>query len=967
MRNLAYWCFLSVGSSVLAWPTMAQQTSGPVAEATPTIGQQDLLKGASAESATASVGQGSGNEIVVTGSRIERNATRAPTPLLIVSQEQLAARAPSSIADALNQLPQFQGSNSQYQINLAAPQNATAANNLNLRNLGSVRALTLFDGRRLPPGGGSGLVDANVIPQMLVQRVDVVTGGASAAYGSDAVSGVINFVLNKRFEGLRGVAQNGISERGDNASRRFGLVGGLSLMDGRLHLIGSAEYYKSEGIDSVTDRKYGRERWVSVGVNGGIGGSSANPLIGVRDAHIADVTFNGVFSTGGLAGRQILPDGSIVPYVPGQVVGSGVCIDCDGAYHDNYSLVPKLQTDQYFARAEYEFSDRLSVFAQGLYGHSRTVISSGRIFHRPGTGQLVIFNDNAFLPGAARAALANSPQSGFARFSPDLAEPDPRSDVDTWNLVGGIQGKFGGSWSWDASYSVGRSTQDTAIADVDNVHLRAALDAVRDPATGNIVCRVTLTNPGVYPGCVPINLFGKGSPSADAIAYVGGVSKLRAVNKLQTFSANLRGNLLDIWAGPISIAVGVEYRKQSLDQVTTSDPRDTLVTTGIRGFAGQKFIASNLAGAKGSLNVKEGYAEILVPLARDLPFAQALDLNAAYRYTDYSTSGSVRTWKVGVTWEPVDGVRFRGTRSRDIRAPTLFELFAGQQGVVTNLADPRTGVTGSVLRITGGNRDLKPETANTWTGGVVLQPRFTPGVTLSVDYYSISIKDAIATAFTLRQIVQLCEESGGTDSLCSLIQRPGSFSDRSPGNFPTSVQEIALNVANAKTSGVDVELGYRHQIGEATIGARLLGSYLIKFDQQQAENSSVFNFAGNSDISDRAGGLPRLRGSLNLNYDRGPLSIQLTERLVGKSKRSLITYFVDNQVPARVYTDVNFSYDVKAGSTTVQLFMNVANALDVDAPLIPSSSAAPGLAYPTYRALYDVVGRSFTFGARVKL
>jgi outer membrane receptor protein involved in Fe transport len=916
------------------------------------------------------------SDIIVTGSRLVTNGNQAPTPVTVLGAADLATRAPSNIPDALNQLPQFQGSNSTTQTNIANPSSATLGNNLNLRNLGAVRALTLFDSMRLPPSSGSGLIDANLVPQLLIQRVDIVTGGASAAYGSDAVSGVINFVLDKRFTGVRYVAQAGVSSRGDAASQRIGAAFGTSLLDGKLHLEGSAEFYNNDGIGALTDRPFGAGRFVVVGsacapttapTSTCVGGSAANPFVTVAFPSSSSTSFDGYFLNGPLANRTINSTGAVVPF-SGTTVGAGVCVNCNTGYHDpaTVTLVAPLRTKQFFGRAEYTVSDSLLFFAQGIYSRSDSSYNATTPTIRAGAAtQLTIFNDNAFLPASVAAQLAGTPSSAFAIQARGLGVQAGNIQTETIAAFTGAEGSFGGGWKWDASYSYGRSKQDYSVSNPNNVRLRAALDAVRDPANGNIVCRVTLTNPGLYPGCAPINLFGEQSASPAAVAYVSGLSTQQSVNDQHVVAANVRGDLFSLWAGPISLAVGAEYRRQTLSQTGNSDPTAPISATGIRGFAGFEYVSTNLANGRGEVTVKEGYGELLIPLAKDMFLARSLDLNLAARYTDYSTSGGVTTWKVGGNWEPFDGLRFRVTRSRDIRAPTLFELFSGQTPAQQAFTDPRTGGSGATIQITGSNPDLRPEKADTLTAGFVVQPDFIPGFSVSLDFYRIKIADAIASPFSITQIAQVCEASGGTDPLCAFITRPLPFSDRSPANYPTSVRLLPVNVASVLTEGFDLEVNYRREMLGGDVSIRALATYLTKYNQIQAPGRPATILAGNSDISDRFGGLPNFRGTASISYQSGPFKAQVTERVVGSSVRSRTTFFVDNDVPGVAYTDLDLSFDTTGTLGDMQFFTNVANLFDRQPPLI-ASSANPGLVYPTYRGLFDVVGRTFTLGVRGK-
>jgi len=892
------------------------------------------------------------SEVVVTGSRLVTNGGAAPTPVTVVSQAQLNQLSPQSIPAGLQELPQFLGSVTPTTSSIANPTNANTATNLNLRNLGPQRVLTLFDGLRLPPSASNAYVDANLIPQLLVQRVDVVTGGASAAYGSDAVSGVINFVLDKKFEGLQFVAQDGFATGGGDGNRRLGVAAGTDLMsDNRLHVEGSAEYYTNQGIGAESDRPLGAARWAVVGENPhGIAGTPADPYIPVRNTYSTNDAFYGYFENGPLGGTEFNAAGQEVPF-QGTNLGSGVCVACNGSYHDpgTISLIPKVQTDQYFGRADFNVTDTTAVFAQALYGHSVTSLDGSTAVER---GGLTIFANNPYLPSGDAALI---PATGEALAIQGIGLGDVTNDTvsKTWGASVGADGEIAERWKWDVDYSYGRSQQNINLYQLNNVHLQAALDAVTNPATGQIVCGVTLTNPGLYPGCQPLNVFGAGAASAGALAYIRGDGTQQSVFTQQVVEANIRGDLLDIWAGPISGAVGFAYRKDDFSQSSNSDPALPVAGTGIPGFTGLTYVTGNYGVGAGSESVKEEYLETLIPLAKDAPFAQSLNLDAAARFTDYSTSGSVTTWKVGPTWQLNDVVRFRATQSRDIRAPTLVELYQGVQPSAELVTDPVSGKSSDLTENASGNSGLKPEQADTTTIGFVFTPAH--DLTLTLDWYNIRINDAIETPYTLQQIVTLCQ--AGNASLCGEITRP------TPTSFPTAIAVTPLNVASIKTNGLDFESDYRMDAGPGHITTRLLATYVFSFEQQQAAGDVYQQYAGTA--ADYPGGpLPQFRGLATVAYDLQGFRIGLNERAIGEEEESRINSYLDNHIPAVFYTDADLSYSFPAGGLQLEAFAHVDNMFNKQPPLEPAN--IPGLIYPTPRGVYDIVGTALTFGIRGK-
>jgi iron complex outermembrane receptor protein len=905
-------------------------------------------------------------EVVVTGSRIVSAGFQAPTPVTVLSTEKMIERAPGTIPDALNQLPAFQGSINQNQNSGANPNRQRTGNYLNLRALGTQRVLVLQDGQRLPPSGNNGGVDANLIPQLLTERVDVVTGGASAAYGSDAVSGVVNFILAKRFEGLKAQAQVGRATGGYANSYRVGVAGGTALLGDRLHLIASAERYHIDQIYK-TDMPVIAEGWAPVGA-----GTAADPFRYVSNARA--VNAEGGFTQSGPAGfvgRQFAPNGNLVAYNPGTPAGrAGLQIGGDGLLQGQVgrTITPSLTSNQLFARAEYDVTPSLTAFASVGYNKATNYDEPGSRVRVPST----IFRENAFLTPQALALLGTAASFGITRTFNDLPPNNIHQNSKSLVFMGGLNGKLG-ELSWNASYVHGDNRFESISLDTLNQNFFAALDAVRDPATNNIVCRVSLTNPGLYPGCVPINIMGVGNVTPQALAYIEAFSMWKVRNKLDSFQANVSGDLFSGWAGPISFALGAEYRKQSLVQTSNANPAVPTTFTGLRGVASSamnRFFVLNNGIGQGSYNIKEGFAELNVPLLKDSAVG-SLSVNGAGRVTDYSTSGTVVTWKGGAIYDPIEGVRFRATRSRDIRAPTLFELFSGQTITRLGVLDPLTGSQSvSTQSVSGGNPELVPEVANTLTAGVVLRPTFLPGFNLSVDYYKIRIKDAIGTPFNAQTVVTICANSNYTSPVCDQIIRPLGRTNPDPANGPTAILINNQNLSSFKTSGIDVELRYERPLGSGKLTIEGLATRLLSSSRQNAPGQPVMNFLGTADLTDDSPIIqPKWRGNLNVSYENGPLTVSVQERYIGRLKRSKnpLTIFreQDNSIGAVAYTDLSVVYRIPARRGELDVFATANNLFDKKPPIIPTSTS-PGLAHPTLRSAYDIIGTYVTVGARLK-
>ncbi|RYE50585.1 MAG: TonB-dependent receptor, partial [Hyphomicrobiales bacterium] len=632
------------------------------------------------------------NDIVVTGSRIIRNGYNSPTPITVATTEQLIKAAPTNLPDALNQLPQFLNSGGPTRGNPQTVNSGAHGNLLNLRGVGPQRTLILMDGMRLPPTTYGGSVDTNIVPQLLIQRVDIVTAGVSAVYGSDAVAGVVNFVLDEKFEGLRAVGQQGITSRGDGRNYRLGVAGGFALGE-RARLLLSLERYKSKGF-STDARPKNHGPYFAIGSTGvGAPGSATNPFKIASDVHWLLGTEGGVALSGPFALTNFVAPGSYRPINLGTPTGTpNFFIGGDAfAAPPGQTAARDLTTEQAFARLTYDLTGDVKAYAQFIGSQTRTsyVTLPNNAFYS------TIFSGNAFLPAELQARLTATNTPGFAFSHIYSAEGNTPARERTRFYMGavGLQGQIDSKFSWDLSYNYGHSQH---IVKQDNSwearRYAAAIDAVDEgvfnsgTANGNIVCRVTLTNPDVFPGCVPFNPFGPGASSPQARAFVDqGTPEYRAVISQHNVEGAISGELFELWAGPVSTSVGASYRRSKLTLAGNGDPSVNYNVPGVRGIPATQtrwMGTLNVGHAFGSQSVKEAFAEVVIPLLKDVPLVQSLDISGAARFTDYKTSGSVWTWKVGGTWRPIDDILFRATYSRDIRAPTLFDLYAGQSSAL---------------------------------------------------------------------------------------------------------------------------------------------------------------------------------------------------------------------------------------------------------------------------------------------
>ena len=928
----------------------------------PSQAQAQVLQSPEAGAEPASTGS---EAIVVTGSRIVRNGNDAPTPVSVISGEEINTEAPANIADFVNTLPSVSGSQTAVSNAGSLSNGQTGISALNLRSLGQNRTLILVNGQRSVASTSTGLVDINTIPQALIERVEVVTGGASSVYGSDAVAGVVNFILDTDFTGVEANYEYGVTTYSDIPNHKIQLTAGTPFANDRGHIVVSGEYFTQKGQHTI-DRDWNNSGFFQIDnpyytptngqprrlVQAGIGSSNFTPGGLITSGPLRGTYFGAIDPATGRATVNQLAYGA----VSGQWMIGGDYDLTSANHRGSNSLANDEDRISLFGRASYEIADWLNVFAQASYSRFE-----GLSFYQqtPSVG-VAIRSDNAFLPVSLYDPTgATTYTIGTSNAGIPAAGGNPVRKVERY-VVGGDGGFDTGAiaWDWDGYYQHGKtSTRETLTNTWQNARMAAMQDAVYDPS-GNIVCRVNIdtnTNNDL-PGCVPLNRIGIGGVTQEALDYLFAIYPERE----QYITQDVVGinfatsELFENWAGPVSLAFGAEYREESVDGYT--DPINYETT----------WLYGNFKATEGSFNVKEAYVETLFPLWEGLEF------NGAVRVTDYSISGTVTTWKAGLTWQPIDDLRIRGTVSRDIRAPNLSELFdpgtARTNAVNIPLANGEVRADEFIQNFTG-SLNLTPEIAKTYGLGVVYTPAFLDGFAVSVDYFDIEVTDAI-DSITAQQAVNFCYEQSLAQYCDQINFAPGT----------DDVQTIDLtyfNFARQTAKGIDFEASYRRPVGPGDLTLRALGTYTIEnisdngiVAPNDAAGASiphiVYRVSAGYDFDSGFGVTMVGRGFGDHVYDND--YIECTTGCPESDPAGIHRTINENDIPGSFYLDANFNYDFEVSGLRAQALFAVKNVFDRDPVLVgngPDANNTP--AYPqTQRSLYDTFGRVFRLGLRVR-
>ena len=950
--------------------------------------------------------------VVVTGSRVITDVANSPTPITAVSTDQLLTTTPTNLSDALNKLPIFQNSSSNRNLTNAGSNGAGEF--LNLRNFGQQRTLVLMDGMRLPPSNADGSVDISTLPQTLMSRVDVVTGGASSVYGSDAITGVVNFVLDKNFNGVKYEANSGISQYGDGFKYKVNVAAGMDVFGGRGHIEGAIEYRNADGVVQSA-----RSIFAHGFSSYNTGNTPNNPVTNVQNGGQTVSTLSGLISGCNCAynGYEFGQPGILTPANLGTIpanesLPAAIAVGGNGATVKNESIYGNTRNASAFGRFSYNIDKDTTFFTQVSLTQANEF---GYFFpsqQEASRQTTTYFKDNPFLPLATQQMLGNNcatdptchtDGTNTFRVSEWYSAQNRSKNTNnvTRNIVSttGVNGVVFKDFAWEAHYTHGETRLSTSgINNGNNQFHDAAQDAVIDPVTNRIVCynstAAAIAQYGdLYPGCVPINTFGSNVTTDQQFAYWSRTTNFNETNIMDDVAADISGELFQLPAGAVKVALAGEMRWLDYTIKSNASPTALVNCTGLRlcgalgtdpvlhpapqlpgsGPVNQAFVTqtlwdnNTLPNVHASQNVWEFSGEVGIPILKDLPLVQNLTADIAGRYTNYSISGAAQTWKVGLDWHVNDSVRFRGTTSVDIRAPTLNDLY---QPVATSsgpFLDPLTQFNpGGIQTQSGGNPALVPEASRTYTGGVVLTPSFIPGLTMSVDYYQIKLKNAITTISGSNiTIANICINSGGTSPFCSLYVRPGPYTDRSPANYPTLLKSQKLNAALAVTEGEDYEIDYGFDT--ADVWSELSGMVNLRALLNVAPVNTGSSFIG-APLSYTT--QPKGHATLFANYALGDWSVDAQWHwFSGGSNTSTYgagqTYYAQPFYTSFSTTDFTLTKKITFDSgQVVSAYFNVQNAFDSIPPYTVGSSGNPGSIFGGIPQGEDVMGRYFTIGVR---
>jgi outer membrane receptor protein involved in Fe transport len=941
--------------------------------------------------------------VEVTGSRLKSANAESPSPLQVLTSADIAASGAVNLQELLEKNPTM-GTPSLSRTNSNFLTSGGGVSTVNLRNLGDSRTLVLVNGRRYVSGvPGDTAVDLNTIPIDFIERVEMLTGGASATYGSDAVAGVVNIILKRNFNGVLVDGSVGQSEKRDDKKRKVALTFGTTSADGASNIMGHFGYSRQGAV-------YSRDRAASAVDQYSLGAGVTGD---VADLYTPYAPFYSSFAPQGrffwdkTHSYTYDKSGNIIPWS----TNGDETHAATGFNRSAYRTIAVPTGRFLFAtNGNLALNENHSAFFEGTYAQTKVdtniepyPLDSINIYPggtAPGqvpaefmvNGALV---KNPLVPqylfdqlGDTGAATGTGDGLRDYKFTRRMSEVGPRhSTVDrgTFRLATGLKGTVLNDWNYETYVAYGRTTEaQNSTGQVNVLNFRSALEAIPD-GKGGAMCRDEQAR---AQGCVPINVFGYNSISPEALKYVTAPGSLATEITQKLAGASISGEAFQLPAGKVGVAAGFEWRNENSSSVA-----DPLTQAGLNA-------GNAIPPTYGSYSVREEFVETRVPLLKDVAFAKALDFRGSFRHGDYSTVGSTNSWNAGLEWSPVSSVKFRGTRAVSTRAPNINELYSPpSQDFPSGLVDPCQGVkasdtdakavackaapgvqanmdaNGGVFTLTQadaqgisgynrGNPNLKAEKGRSTTVGVVITPTSIPMLnkfTFTADYFDIKIADAIVS--TPRQFALSQCYGGGNPSFCNFItRRPNAEGSNSAGSIKYSDTAVS-NSGGLGTEGIDLTASWADRVGPGRLSAHMSYTYLKTLWSQPLPGADKNEAAGELES-------PRNKAGLNLAYKWGAFGLSTSTTYIGRS--ALDDQFLANfdnpekaaKIGSYITSDFQFTYDVKK---SVQLYLGVDNAFDKRAPMVISGLPGDTTGTETDASQYDPIGRRFYIGARVSL
>jgi iron complex outermembrane recepter protein len=1015
----------SVMAAALIWPgsvLAAEVSQVPEEEVDrPTTGP---IEAAEAEEGTA---------IVVTGSRIRRSDTETSAPVTVLDQQSITDRGFVSAAQALNQVTANVPA-----LAIAPGSGASSGSGQqfpNLFGLGPGRTLTLVNGRRFvtsSSGLGDSQVDANIIPTGLISSVEIVQAGGAVVYGSDAIAGVVNYILRRDFSGIELDAQAGISSRGDYPEYSLRGTVGQNFAGDRGNVALNVEWARSESL-MFTDRPRGRLGRVTISNPADTGPADGIPsVMEIFDTRFTTFNTNGVIFTTPApvplppCGNQICflreggqplqfsPTGGLAAYDPGTVHTVPFSSGGDGfPFAQLASLRSGIERLSANLLAHYDVSDRIRLSTELLYARtegvempqypSRTVLNSPE----SGAGFIAFTRNNAFLSpetvaqlSAAHPAFGAGAPLFLSKIFPDLRkENDQRTTVETYRALLALEGDFNMGWRdfyWSLSGSYGRVDGSSRLWQIDNQRFNNALNAVRN-AGGQIVCAINADADPANddPACVPLNPFGAGNVSQAARDYVNVLGGTDFRNEQVDLLATIGGSLLRLPGGDLRFSAAYEHRDES-----------AMFTPLPANQEGRFGVGTREIPQSGGYHTHEFSGELLVPVLGEdftLPFARSVELSAAFRHVDNSLAGSENLWAFGGRWEITSGVTLRASRSRNFRAPTLTQLLAPSSTALGSIAvdpcdadrisggpnpdvrranclalfeaNPGYGVLADgsnagasaaerlatfqnpaenfprALITSGGNPALRNEISNTLTYGIVLQPRFLPGLTFVADRVEVDLRDGLS-AFTTQDFMAACYDNvAPPPGVCEAFSRLAAPDGTNPGGTVITGTTTTFNAGVVRFKGEVFNLNYQFRTG-SLLGRQNPARIELALEATHTSLLETSVTGATFVRTDNTVQNPDWVGRFDLRYIDGP--VRFTYQLVYRGSvlagpDATIENNPNPFIDSNLVHNMSLQYEIG----NLALRGGVLNLFDTE----PS--------YPTL-AHGDILGRRFYMGARVR-